>query len=76
MEYDFFTQHCSQSLPVARTMFYAECPYPVLVSDITNQLRTPILLGPVIASKNHSTHKTPNSQQRLTIVGITTRNKS
>lgn len=45
-------------------------------ADITNQLWNPFPLRPVIASKISSTHKAPKSQQGLTRVGISTRNKS
>lgn len=46
------------------------------MADITNQLWNPFLLRPGIASESPSTHKALKSQQGLTIVGISTRNKS
>lgn len=45
------------------------------MADITNQLRKPYLLRPLIASESPSTHKAQNSQQGLVIVGVSTRNK-
>lgn len=51
-------------------------PPSVPMADITNQLWNPFLLRPGIASESPSTYKAPKSQQGLTIVGISTRNKS
>lgn len=73
MECDFSTQHCIQSPLVveqAATGFSAPSPK----ADITNQLWN--LRRPGLGSESPSTRKAPESQQRLTGVGISTRNTS